>query len=203
MTPASDTRERILEAAARLFHEQGFAATGISTILREAGAHAGSLYHAFPNKESLLVGVLERYQRLLRPVVMDPVEAQEEDRIERIFVLLGWYRMGLEMTGCRLGCPIANIALEVSDTHPEVRPHIDANFDGWARAIERWLDEAGDRLPADLDRRALSRFILTVMEGGLMQARAKGSLEPFDDSVSQLRSYVDRLKDEAARGRGG
>jgi hypothetical protein len=44
----------------------------------------------------------------------------------------------------------------------------------------------------------LATFILTVMEGAIMQARARGSLEPFDGSVAQLRNYVDGLMAQAA-----
>lgn len=188
-----ETRERILETAARLFHEQGYAATGIATILREAGVNAGSLYHFFPNKEALLAAVLQRYEALLQPVVLAPQETAHSDPVERVFGLLAWYRAGLEATGCRLGCPIGNLALELSDTHPEVRPLIDVNFRNWASGIERWLDDAAERLPRDCDRARLSRFILTVMEGGIMQARTSNSLEPFDDSVAVLRDHFDRL----------
>ncbi len=195
----SETRERILEAAMRLFYEQGYGSTGVATILREANAHAGSLYHAFPNKEALLLGVLTRYQQLLRPVVMDPIEREVADPIERVFALLAWYRGGMEASGCRQGCPIGNLALEVADTNPQARVEIDRNFEGWADSILAWLEAAGERLPAACDRRALSRFILTVMEGGIMQARARDSLEPFDQSVGQLRAYLDLLETEARR----
>ncbi len=194
-----ETRERILETAARLFHEQGYAATGIATILREAGVNAGSLYHFFPNKEALLAAVLKRYEALLQPVVLTPQETAHSDPVERVFGLLAWYRAGLEATGCRLGCPIGNLALELSDTHPEVRPLIDVNFRNWASGIERWLDDAAERLPRDCDRARLSRFILTVMEGGIMQARTSNSLEPFDDSVAVLRDHFDRLLREKRR----
>lgn len=197
-TEATDTKGKILETAARLFHEQGYAATGVATILREAGVNSGSLYHFFRNKEALLVGVLEWYEAMLRPLVMAPVEATEGDPVERIFALLDWYRTGLVETGCRLGCPIGNLALEVSDTHPEVRPHIGVNFENWAQSIEAWLEAAGDRLPADTDRRSLARFVLTVMEGGIMQARAADNLEPFDNSVQQLRAYLNALLERAA-----
>ena len=191
-----DTRDKLLLTAARLFHEQGFAATGIATILREADVRSGSLYHFFPSKDALLAGVLDWYEKNLEPVVLDPIERQERDPIERIFKLLDWYRDGMESTECRKGCPIGNLALEVSDTHPEVRPRIDVNFRNWAAGIERWLDEAADRLPAGCDRGALSRFVLTVMEGGLMQARASDDLAPFDDSVKVLRDYTNRLLQE-------
>lgn len=195
----TDTRDKILDTAARLFHEQGFGATGVSTILREAGVNSGSLYHFFPSKEALLVGVLERYLALLDPVVQGPIERSVADPVERIFALLGWYREGLRAAGCRLGCPIGNLALEVSDTHPEVRPLIDENLRNWASGIERWLEEAGDRLPASCDRADLACFVLTVMEGAIMQARAAGSLEPFDRSVRVLRDHFERLALTASR----
>lgn len=194
---AQPTRLRILEAARRLFHEQGYHATAIATILREADVNSGSLYHFFPSKEALLTGVLEHYVTLLRPMVMGPAEAAAADPIERVFALLRFYREGLERAGCRVGCPIGNLALEVADDLPEARKLIDLNFGNWAKAVRRWLDDAGDRLPADVDRERLARFVLTVMEGAIMQSRASGSLEPFDASVAELRAYFDRLVADA------
>lgn len=191
------TRTRILEAARRLFHEQGYAATGIATILREADVNSGSLYHYFPSKEALLAGVLEHYVELLRPIVMDPAEGREKDAIERVFNLLAWYRQGLEMTRCTMGCPVGNLALEVADSHPEVRPLIDLNFRNWVAAVESWLVAAGDRLLRTCDRRQLAQLVLTVMEGGIMQSRAASSLEPYDASVAQLRAYFDLLQQQA------
>jgi AcrR family transcriptional regulator len=195
------TRDRIVETAVRLFHEQGFAATGISTICREAGVNPGSLYYFFPSKDSLLEAVLVWYQEHLQPLVMGPVETTESDPLERLFKLLAWYRSLMVQTECRMGCPVGNLALEVSDTHPQARPLIDANFAGWSAAIHGWLQAAGDRLPAHVNRNALSRFVLTVMEGGLMQARAAANLGPFDDSVEQLRAYIDALVSQAASDR--
>lgn len=191
------TRERIVEAAARLFHEQGYQATGISTILREAGANPGSLYHFFRAKDELLLAVLEHYEELLQPIVLGPVERQEPDPIERVFRLLDWYRAGMVETGCRLGCPLGNLALELSDTHPQVRPGIEVNLEKWRAGIRRWLEQAGDRLPADCDREALAYVVLTVMEGGLLQARAASDLAPFDASVGVLRDHFNRLMRDA------
>ncbi|MCB9838669.1 MAG: TetR/AcrR family transcriptional regulator [Phycisphaeraceae bacterium] len=201
------TRERIVLAALRLFQEQGFTATGVSTILREAGVNSGSMYHYFDSKEDLLRACLQWYIEHLEPIVMAPQKAATPgDPVERIFTLLDWYRQGLVQMNCTLGCPVGNLALECSDQYPLVRELIDRNFENWAAEIERWLDEAGDRLPGDLDRKSLSKFVLTVMEGGVMQARAHKSIEPFDASVAVLRDYTDRLLVEAAakkKSRGG
>lgn len=203
MPPAPEdhpTRQKILEAARRLFHEQGFHATGISTILREADVNSGSLYHYFASKDALLVGVLDYYVSLLRPMVMNPVEADTIDPIERVFSLLARYRRGLEMLDFKMGCPIGNLALEVGDDNEPARALIDLNFRNWSSVVQGWLDAAGDRLPASTDRRQLAGFILTVMEGAMMRARAARSLAPFDESVDQLRAYIDQLETAARTG---
>src|SRR5262249_30551824 len=156
--------------------EQGYHATGVATILREAGVLSGSMYHFFGSKEDLLVAVLERYRLLLRPEVMDRAEAQTGDPVERVFALLGLYRYGLVLTSAGLGCRIGSLALEVSDGYPQARELIDANFRGWSAHVRGWLEQAAARLgDCDLDR--LSHFVLTVMEGGVMQARARKSVE--------------------------
>lgn len=202
LPPAGSTRERILRTAFTLFHEQGYHATGIATILREAGVNAGSLYHFFPSKDDLLIGVLEYALGALEPAVMGPAARRTDDPIGRIFALLEQYREWMGAWGCRMGCPIGNLALEVADDHPEARRLIHANFENWADAVRRWLDDAGDRLPAAVDRGQLARFVLTVMEGGIMQGRAAGDLRPFDDGVAQLRAYFDALEAVARRGAG-
>jgi TetR/AcrR family transcriptional repressor of nem operon len=196
------TRERILRAAFQLFHEQGYHATGVATILREAGVNPGSMYHAFGSKDDLLIGVLEFALVLCRPAVMAPVEGREKDPLRRVFALMEQYRQGMTLRGCRMGCPIGNLALEVSDDKPAARELIHRNFENWAGMVAAWLEAAGDRLPSDCDRMRLARFVLTVMEGGLMQARAAGDLRPFDESVAELRGYFDLLEARAAAERG-
>src|SRR3954469_2791821 len=191
------TRDSLVLSAARLFHEQGYGSTGIATILREANVNSGSLYHFFPSKESLVVGVLEWYRAHLRPIVMDPIESQTSDPIERVFALLNWYRGLMEQTGCKLGCPIGNLALELADNHPDVRRLTDENFTNWVLAVKKWLDDAGDRLPAHLDRLELAQMVLNTMEGGIMQARARDEVAPFDAAIRQLRNYFNYLERDA------
>ena len=188
------TREKIVETAARLFHEQGFASTGVATILRKADVNSGSLYHFFSSKDELLKGVLDWYLKNLEPLVMAPVAGQEPDPILRVFRLLEWYRQYLLDNECRMGCPVGNLALEVSDTHPEIRHLVNANLDNWAGILQGWLEEGSEQLPADTDCAALSRFVLTVMEGGILQARAAGSVQPYDQSVAHLRKYIESLQ---------
>jgi AcrR family transcriptional regulator len=187
------TRERIVEAARQLFFRQGYTATGISQILRAAEAKSGSLYHFFPSKEDLLAAVLENYRSLLESHVLKPAYERASEPVERLFALLDGYRRLLEQTGFDLGCPIGNLALEVSNSHPRARPLLTDNFDAWSNAVRALLDEASGRLPPEVDRAALARHVLATMEGAVMLARTYRSFEPFDQAVHQLRDYFDRL----------
>ena len=193
MSEKPDTKARLLSCAAELFWQQGYAATGVAQILKAADAKSGSLYYFFPTKEDLLVGVLENYLSQLWPELIDPVFDRVSDPIERIFGVLDGYRRGLRMTKCHGGCPIGNLALELSDSHPGVRKLIAENFAAWRKAIRKCLDDAAGRLPNDVDLDDLTVFILTVMEGGMMQARTDKRLAPFEQSVALLRDYFDRL----------
>jgi TetR/AcrR family transcriptional regulator, cholesterol catabolism regulator len=53
-----DKRERILEAAARVIAEKGYAASTLSEIGELVGTHAGSLYYYFASKDALVETVL-------------------------------------------------------------------------------------------------------------------------------------------------
>ncbi|UCE62234.1 MAG: TetR/AcrR family transcriptional regulator [Phycisphaerales bacterium] len=192
-TQRSLTKQRLVETARELFYQNGYEATGIKQILAKAGVNSGSLYYFFPTKEDLLLAVLERYKELLWPMVLDPVFDRTGDPIEQVFGVLEGYRKMLLATYCRQGCPIGNLALEMSEKSDAVRKAVAENFEGWRVAIRQCLMDAGDRLPADVDRDRLATLILTTMEGGVMQARAHRNLEPYEASVAMLRDYVDRL----------
>jgi TetR/AcrR family transcriptional repressor of nem operon len=194
----NETRDRLVKVAMRLFHTHGYSATGIAQVLEKAKVNSGSLYYFFPAKEKLLEAVLDRYKEVLEPAILQPVLERERDPIERVFALLQLYRDNLVRTNCKAGCPIGNLALEVADTHPAARKKIAENFEAWRLAIRQMLDDAGERLPRDVDRDKLATLVLTTMEGGVMQSRAYESVEPFDASVAMLRDYFNRLMTAAA-----
>ncbi|MBL0002006.1 MAG: TetR/AcrR family transcriptional regulator [Sphingomonadales bacterium] len=193
----SDTRTRILMTAMELFWEKGFGSTSIADILSRSQVHSGSLYHFFPGKQDVLVGVLELYRDGIEEWLLKPNWEGVEDPIERIFALLNGYRIQLITTDCTYGCPIGNIALEIHEPDPQVRELLAANFTNWSRAVERCLDAAEDRLPRDTDRAALAEYILTVMEGAVMQARTYRELGYFDRNIAMLREHLGLLESKA------
>ncbi len=184
--------------AMRLFWEKGYGATSIADILQAAGANAGSLYYCFPTKQDLLIAVLKRYRAGIHPMLLAPAWEGVSDPIEKIFALLKRYRELLVATDCTYGCPIGSLALELHEPDPAVRKLLAANFSAWTGAIEGCLKEARGRLPRGTNLRELASFILTTMEGGVMQARTHRSLDTYDAAVNQLRGYLTHLEDSAS-----
>jgi TetR/AcrR family transcriptional regulator, transcriptional repressor for nem operon len=192
----STTRNRIVQAATELFYAHGYAGTGMAEILKKAKANSGSFYFFFTSKEDLLMAVLDWYQENLGPVLLQPVFRQSKDPIKRIFLLLEKYRQSVVVTEFAFGCPLGRLALEIEPDRRAVHDRIAANFTGWSRAVQELLQQAQQegRLPPDCDLRQLSRFVLTVMEGGVMQARSYQCIEPFDDCIAQLKVHFQGLQ---------
>src|SRR4051812_23695679 len=78
MPPTTDTRQRLTDAAAELFWERGFAATGLSDVLEASGARGGSLYHFFPSKDDLLLAVIDHHARVLESTIENTLAAPED-----------------------------------------------------------------------------------------------------------------------------
>ena len=194
---SADTRTRLIVTAMQLFWEKGYGSTSVADVLQAARVNSGSLYHFFPGKQDLLLAVLDMYHGGLRTMLLEPAWRGVTDPIERIFALLARYRRSLADTDCFYGCPIGSLALELHEPDQPVRERLAANFAAWTDAIHQCLKDAGSRLPRDLDRRELAAFVLTAMEGGVMQARTFRDIGSFDGAVRQLRAYFETLLREA------
>ena len=195
-----DTRGRIIGAAMELFWLKGYGSTSIADILSRSQVNSGSLYHFFPGKQDLLIAVLEAYRDGIGPMLLEPAWDGVADPVERVFALLAKYRSLIVETDCGYGCPIGSLALELHDADPPVRRLLAENFQAWASAVQSCLESAKDRFPPTADLRSLAELVLTVMEGGVMQARTYRDVARFDRGVAQLRTYFETLtvKEKAA-----
>lgn len=73
-----DTFERILDAAARIFDERGYAGATTNHVAAAAGISIGSLYQYFPNKDAILYALAQRHLAASASVVATAVAATDE-----------------------------------------------------------------------------------------------------------------------------
>ncbi|WP_026404861.1 TetR/AcrR family transcriptional regulator [Actinomadura rifamycini] len=172
---ASDTRARLLEAAAQLFREQGYAATGLKQITAAAEAPWGSLYHFFPRgKEQLGVETVEhsgaRYLRLF-DLVHERTERRADESVHDVFRLSA---DALERSDWGDGCPIATVALEAATTSEPLRHACAEVFAGWRAATARRFTAEGIEPAADL-----ALYVLAAFEGALLLSRTTRDTTPL------------------------
>lgn len=109
-------REIMLDTAEALFSAQGFAATGINQVTKEAGVASMTLYNNFANKDALVVATLERRSDAMLGTIREAVEHAGNDperRIEAVFdAVEDWVRRELGRPAGFSGCMFLRAAQE-------------------------------------------------------------------------------------------
>jgi TetR/AcrR family transcriptional regulator, transcriptional repressor for nem operon len=171
MGRSSNARERIIESAFSLWFRRSYADVGVSEICADAGVQKGSFYHFFPSKTDLAVAVVEEVERRFRTEIFDtflddrgvPPLARLEKLIEHHYAFAVANK---EETGHVWGCPIGNLAIEMSTQDEALRERLNVFFADWAAAFSHLLDEAvacGDLPPHDTHAAGLA--LLAYVQG--------------------------------------
>lgn len=192
---AEITREKILEAAADEMYRVGFQAASLCDILTRLGISKGALYHHFPSKLALGYAVLDDV--LLNRVgsTWDTALSQE-DPIEGLCDLLE--AEAQVMSGMRLtcGCPLNNLAQEMSPVDEGFRQRIEKIYRVWQRRIQNALAGAQQRgaLRDDFDAGEVAYFIIASLQGAVGLAKNAQDCGIFRSAIKGLSSYLKNLK---------
>ena len=185
----ASARERLLAAAAQLFHENGIQATGVDSIIAAAGVAKATFYRHFPSKDDLVVAWLRdpRARWWDRVRVRAEADGTEPDVvIPRMFEAVGDW---LEADAYR-GCPYLNTATEVPDpTHP-ARVIVEAYLKEIEDYIVGAVTVAGYRNP-----RTLGVALHTLLAGSIALgvARRNSAQAPAArDAAAQLLKEAER-----------
>ncbi|MFD7187718.1 TetR/AcrR family transcriptional regulator [Streptomyces sp. NPDC059914] len=182
------TRERLLEAAARLFADQGVGGTSVEQIVEAAGYTRGAFYGNFDGKHELVLGLLEERTRheLAEVRAMDVGAGGFEETLDRLRAwhrrrdenLAGWLALRTELWLYALRDPELRPVLAERERHS--REII-------ARSLEQGFTERGIALPAPAEQLAL---IVHALDDGLsiqrVLAPTGGGSESVVDAVELL-----------------
>jgi len=190
------TRDKLLRAAFEEIHRRGFQAASVDTILARAGVTKGALYHHFPDKASLGYAVVDevlnglvlgRWLGPLGPSTGDPLTALQRNLGEKAGVTAGQVA---------LGCPLNNLAQEMSPVDQRFRRRVNATFDTWtdgfAQALERGQAEGTVR--RDVDPRKVAAFIVAAIEGSFGLAKSARSVPLLRSNLEVLGTFLDGLR---------
>jgi TetR/AcrR family transcriptional repressor of nem operon len=182
-------RERILDAAARLFHERGFQGTSLDDIVAASGVCRSNLYYHFASKEALGLAVLDRLASRFRAAVIDGTlrDARRPAR-ERLEAFLAAVTDNLQADACRRGCPFGNLAAELAGEHPEFRERLSALFRRWEDAVLACLRDGvrQGELRADLDVERVATALVSQFEGAVLLSKTYGHPGPVRAAQAAL-----------------
>ena len=187
-TRGQATKKRIINTATRLIHANGYKNTSLEDILTAADIKKGSFYFHFHNKDLLGHAVIDRFYsgtRKMMDAVLEPAIRGEVNAHESIERMLGALAASMDASGCRGGCLLGNMALEISDYNDDLRQHLSMIFTEMASRLEATIDAGQSRgeISTDAPAKELAHFIVSVIEGGLMLARVNKEITPMTDSV--------------------
>lgn len=177
--------EKVLDAALRVFWRKGYEGASYADLTEATGVERPALYSAFGNKEALFRKALDRYYEHYLdfiPVALDRPTAREV-AAHILYQAAELHTRYADHTGC-LGI---NGVLAGSDDAEAVRQAlIDARAEGEAMLHKRFekAKTEGD-LPASTDAAALAAFVLTVLHGMAVQAKAGFSRERLERIADQ------------------
>ena len=177
MGRTSDAKSRLIAAAMELIYARGYTAVGVQEICEQAGVNKGSFYHFFPSKQALVLAVIEAHtqqlQRGWREVMSAPCSLNT--RMHHLFeAAYESQRICANDGGQMLGCPLGNLALELSTHDPCIRLKLSEAFATWTHMIEHALREAtthGDLPP--LDVAATAQTIVAYFQGVVLLAKTR------------------------------
>lgn len=115
--PATDTRDRILDTAGRLFYEHGIQAVGVQQIIDECGCGKSLLYKEFPSKDDLVVAYLQRFRDDWAKLVQEQVEPLAHDPAAQLVALARLVATQASRRDYR-GCAFRNCYEELAEDHP-------------------------------------------------------------------------------------
>jgi TetR/AcrR family transcriptional regulator, transcriptional repressor for nem operon len=174
MGRTSDARERLIDEASRLFHARSYESVGVQELCDAADVNKGSFYHFFPSKEDLAAAVIDAQWEAARTGVFDPSLADDLPpiaRIERLFKALTRTQRGAKRDSGRTpGCPLANLAGELSNHEPKLRRKLARVYGEMQARIADTLRDAvtAGELPVKTDVDAIAEALLALSEGAML-----------------------------------
>jgi TetR/AcrR family transcriptional repressor of nem operon len=172
---------------------KGYAATSVQDLCDTAGVTKGAFFHHFRSKDELGVAAVERWTSRLAGMFDSAPYRQLPDPVARVLGYVEFRRSLLSGDLPKITCLAGTVVQEAYGTHPELRDACNACIRDHAAPLERDIADAmaARKLAPDWTAGSLAGFILSVVHGAFVLAKATGGPEVAAQSLDHLRRYLD------------
>jgi len=188
MPRRTDTRSKMIHAAAELFRQRGYHATTFSDVVRDSGAPRGSTYFHFPGGKAELAREATALAGDEMEELVDEAARHADDPGSLVRALAQIMAGRLERSGYQSGCPIATMVLELAPGQEELSTDFDSVFARWRAALVTRLEPLGI---APEHAAVLADLTMSALEGALVLSRAARSTRPLNTTTEALISAID------------
>lgn len=162
-------QKRVIEVAATLFLEKGFAYTSMDELVRVSKVSKSNVYYHFSNKEELLEGVVDYWIEMYQSA-MDDLLSQNQLLVEdRIQLFLKQITQGVQTREYKGSCPFITLYIQSPINATKVKEKIGLFFKGLQTKVSLLLKqgvEKGEfRKTINIDE--VASLFITNLEGAL------------------------------------
>ena len=189
----TETRLRIIEAAADLFHKQGVHLTSPDQIIEASGTGKGQFYHYFKNKERLVHEVLQTHLEMIKtgqsPVSYD-VDSWPE--LRQCFMKHVELQKRFDMTR---GCPIGTVGNEVTEHDELIRQDVSLIFEVIKNKLAAFFirEKAKGKLSGEIDEEQLANFCIATLQGAMLMGKVQRSSRPVEAAIRAALDHLERF----------
>jgi AcrR family transcriptional regulator len=192
-----NTRRKILHAAFEEFYKTGFQGGSLNHIVEAAGTTKGALFHHFEGKSDLGYAVLEEViQPHLKALWFDPLADSHDPVADLKRVLRQFMKEEIQNGQLMQGCPLNNLAQEMSPLDEGFRKRIEKVYTEWRSCLEEAFARGikAGKVRSDISPRDTSAFVVAAQAGIIGTAKNAQSEELMRQMGAALFGYLDSLK---------
>jgi AcrR family transcriptional regulator len=197
------TRERLLQAAFREVHRSGFQSAGIDTILAATNVTKGALYHHFDSKEALGYAIVEEIiAKLVQDRWLGPLLCEGQP----IDILIGIVRkIPGRPEDVRAGCPLLNLAQEMSPLDERFRKRLERIFLAWQDGVATLLRKGQSQgtVRRSLNPDEAASFLIAMVEGYGSLAKNAQDMKVWEVGITNIVEWLRSLRAPRQSRRGG
>ncbi|MFQ3575991.1 MAG: TetR/AcrR family transcriptional regulator [Cytophagales bacterium] len=189
------TKLFIVERAAPVFNEKGYAGTSLSDLENATGLTKGSIYGNFESKDEVALAAFDYNFNRVTLYIKDKILATDNS-IERLLVYPKVYRDFLKIPFLKPGCPILNTSTEADDTHPKLKERAANALAFWKTSIENQIKRGIQRgeIKEDTNPTEFAVILMSLIEGAIMQAKVTGKPTELRIAMNYLEQLILNLK---------
>lgn len=176
-------------------YRNGFQAASVGKILERTRVTKGAFFHHFPSKKALGYAIVDE---VVGPMIVaqwvTPLEG-ETDPLPAIAAIFGTGIRHLATEPVNLGCPLNNLAQEMSPLDDDFRTRTEAVFNAWRAALDQALKRGkkAGTVGADVNTRDAAQFVVAIVEGTLSLAKNSQDARTMRAGLRSLKRYLATL----------